>query len=116
MNPRKIEAVTLKLSGMTYKQVASVMGVTGQRAAQLVSPPTTVKDQIRRRRQCADCMVPIPMLGERGYGIVHGHVHHDKITDTPEQYNHISNLVLLCSSCHSLRHGFLAKARAMRHQ
>jgi hypothetical protein len=105
MSPRKIEAATLRISGLTYNQVAAAMGISQQSAASLIAPPSTVARQVRARRHCADCNILIPkLLADQGFGKIHGHIHHDRLTKTPEEYNHISNLVLLCGSCHPKRH------------
>jgi hypothetical protein len=105
-NPRQLYAIGLKLKGMSYSQIGRAMGVTSQRAQQLVMVGPSVKESVRIRAKgkCADCQAYIPSVFEDGYGSITGHVHHDRLTETPEEYCKMENLVYLCISCHAKRH------------
>jgi hypothetical protein len=86
MSPRKIEAAALKISGMSYAQIAKVLGISITSALNLVRPPDTVARQVRARRHCADCNILIPkLLTDPGFGKILGHIHHDRLTKTPEE-------------------------------
>lgn len=95
-NPNKPIAVEMKLSGMTYADIGAAMGVSRQRAQQLVKPTSEVIQYVIERSgfSCEQCRAE---LGTSG------HVHHAEILN-PAEYNEPGNLQYLCISCHKLRH------------
>jgi hypothetical protein len=95
-SPRAQMAISLKITGMTYEQVAAVMGISRQRVLQLIKPRHSVQTavKIRARFCCEECREPIEG----------GHVHHvDSRLPYPE-YNAINNLEYLCAGCHRRKH------------
>lgn len=93
---RKAEAIRLRLQGLTYAEIGKVLGVSRQRAQQLVRPPAAVYRAVRAKTKgaCADC----------GLKTKTGHVHHNDLV-SEDDFNDFPNLVYLCVSCHTRRHG-----------
>lgn len=88
----------LRLQGLSYAAIAQAAGVSRQRVQQLLSPSKGVRDYIIAQCQgkCLDCGIP---------SVQGGHIHHNNAVPTlAEDYNDITNLVLLCPSCHRKRH------------
>ena len=83
-------AVAFKLKGWTYAQIGRKLGVSRQRAQQLVRPPKAVYDLVRKRAGgcCQECGVEV------GSGQVH-----------PEDFNDVDGLKYLCVACHVKAHG-----------
>lgn len=85
---RKQQARSLKIEGLTYQQIGDRLGVSRQRAQQLVSIP---KDELRTMRlkagfKCSTC-------GRQS----------NKLDGHHEDYNN-DDVVLLCVSCHMVKH------------
>jgi len=97
MQQRKELALALKLLGYSYRAIGEKLGISGQRAYQIISPPGHVRTQVVQQAagRCQDCQIHV---GSQG------HVHH-KGSDTTEDFNDVDNLVLLCASCHRRAHG-----------
>jgi hypothetical protein len=101
------QALELRLKGLTYAEIGSLLGVSRQRAQQLVKPPQHIYDEIRAlaKSRCADC----------GVLINNGQLHHTKSDPTVlEGFNDPANLVYLCIACHMsdrrmAEHGFVPK-------
>ena len=96
---RRAKALALRLSGLTYGQMGEKLGVSRQRAQQLVSPPKEIRTIIVAHANgcCEDCGIGV---GDSG------HVHH-RDTDNGDTYNNVDNLQLLCLSCHRKAHSDL---------
>src|SRR5580692_8677062 len=92
---RKREAVKMKLQGLSYREIGAKLGVTRQRAQQLVRPPALIYKAVRDRAKsrCEKCRTELKS----------GHVHH-KDTKKFDDYNDIGNLQYLCTSCHVSAH------------
>lgn len=97
----KVRAVELWLKGLTYGEIGMELGVSRQRAQQMIRPTTAIYNLVRARanESCESC----------GVKLGNGHVHH-KTTDgkTPEDFNDVSNLMYLCASCHGRKHDVLS--------
>lgn len=85
----------MRLDGYTYQYIAGKTGVSRQRVQQLLSPPKVVRKYIVNKYggQCIDCGI---FVGRSG------HIHHNNMGN--ETYEDIDNLILLCISCHRMRH------------
>ena len=92
----KHEMLTMRLEGMTYKQIAEASGISRQRVQQLLSPPKAIRDIVVKRAdgKCQSCGL---LIGKSG------HIHHEGEGET-EDYDDIENLRLLCISCHRKKH------------
>jgi len=90
----KQELLQERISGKTYSQIAKDAGISRQRIQQILSPPKEIQRIVRQRQQglCVRCGKELRMSG---------HIHHKELK---EDYNDISNLELLCISCHRLEH------------
>ena len=84
------------LDGNTYRDIAEKAGISRQRVQQILSPPKAIRDFItlKYNKRCLDCGLLVNKSG---------HIHHQNSDN--EVYNNIDNLVLLCISCHRIRHG-----------
>ncbi len=92
-------ALAMRLEGVTFREIGRRLGVTHQRAQQMLSPTPTVARKIKERagNRCEECQEPAA-------GNV-GHVHHRAAVGmTAESYNAEPNLTLLCNSCHRKAH------------
>ena len=92
------DALALRLSGLSYQQIGTQLGISRQRVQQLVSPPPSVRRYVVHRAEgrCQQCSV---MVGTSG------HVHHrDSRGTTENNFNDLSNLQLLCITCHRTAH------------
>jgi HNH endonuclease/Homeodomain-like domain-containing protein len=90
-------ALAMKLHGLTYAEVGAKLGVSRQRAQQLIRPPQAIWVEVRNRAtgKCQKC----------GIKTEKGHVHHKKSTGiTAENFNDLANLLYLCVSCHRSEH------------
>ena len=85
-SPRREEARSLKQQGLTYKQVGEHMGITRQRAQQLVAPSLVAKRIIRddMGNKCSECGATNTKL----------ELHHPSYK--------LPAVVLLCTSCHKI--------------
>lgn len=94
---RRTHALNLKLLGHSYASIGRALGVSRQRAQQLISPPGPIRKRVVEiaRGLCEKCSV---LVGQSG------HVHH-KGNGSIEDFNDIDNLQLLCVSCHLKAHG-----------
>ena len=92
---RQGELLRMRLDGLSYGQIAKVVGLSRQRVQQLLQPPADVKKLVRERAKdrCEDCGI---WLGESG------HVHHDG--GSIEDYGETDKLRYLCISCHRQAH------------
>lgn len=86
LSPRRDEARAMKQSGMTYAQIGAKLGVSRQRAQQLVAPAAKRLREIRDAlgNKCQSC-------GKRAKQL---HCHHSDYSAEPDK--------LLCPSCHRL--------------
>jgi hypothetical protein len=101
----RLQALRLRLQGETYAQIAAELGRSRQRIQQLLSPPSVVRREVRHnaKYRCQDCRKKL-----RGYG----HIHHKRHTGISlSEYSDISNLELLCASCHRKRHSGTLKKK-----
>lgn len=92
---RRKMAHAMKREGKTYREIGEKLGVSHQRAQQLVRPPKAIYDAVkdRARGRCEDC----------GIADESGHVHHaDEFAEL--HLNDAANLEYLCASCHRTRH------------
>lgn len=90
-------AAELFLRGLSYAAIGREIGVSRQRAQQLVRPPVGVYSLVKSRANgaCEKCAVRIDA----------GHVHHVKGGDGfAENFNDIDNLKYLCAICHGREH------------
>jgi hypothetical protein len=97
MTTPRAEAWALRLAGLTYAEIGLELGVSRQRAQQLVKPTETVMNAVRAHAggRCERC----------GVVLEHGHVHHRHAHGpTPDTFNEPENLEYLCVSCHVLTH------------
>ena len=93
MDERKQRAISLKMSGMTYAEVGKELGISRQRAQQLVRPPSAIYRLVKSRANsmCEEC----------GAVVAKGGVHH---LNSSENYNDLENLRYLCLRCHAIAH------------
>lgn len=86
---------SMKLDGLTYEAVAKAFSISRQRVQQILEPPVQIRNAVIRRAEgkCENCGIMV------GYG---GHVHHLNGNDL--EYSDISNLQLLCPTCHRWIH------------
>ena len=92
---RQDQAIALKVSGLTYAAIGQVLGVSRQRAQQLIRPPYEIYRVVRRRAgaKCEDC----------GTETMNGHMHHMELIEVAA-FNDIANLSYLCIGCHRKHH------------
>ena len=88
------EALGYRLEGMTYGQIGEKLGLSRQRAQQILRPPKIIYDSVRTRAEykCDNCGLLTQI----------GHIHH--IENRDMDYNDIANLRYLCVSCHKQIH------------
>lgn len=92
-------ALAFRLEGLTFSEIGSRLGITRQRAQQVISPSKALTLKIRTRAgdACEGC-------GADGRGHA-GHIHHRAARGmTVETYNVEPNLTLLCIPCHRTAH------------
>lgn len=95
---RQDEAFTLRLGGFTYAKIAEELGISKQRAHQLLRPPQeTINTVIGEAEEaCEGCAFHLGLSG---------HVHHRRqVGLTRDEYESARNLVYLCASCHRFAH------------
>ena len=92
----------LWLTGLTYAEIGRMMGVTRQYVQQQIAPGIETQRAVRARAKhlCESC-------GTRERRFRH-HIHHRSRT---LQYNRLSNLALLCQSCHKVADAAQVQAR-----
>lgn len=101
----KSEMLRMRLDGSTYASIAGKAGVSRQRIQHILSPPSSVANSIRAqcKGRCSSCTI---LVGKSG------HIHHKKVSGkTEDDYNDISNLTLLCISCHREAHWYSTSSR-----
>jgi len=91
----RAKLLSLKLEGLSYREAAESVGVSKQRAHQLIAPPRFVREKIVEKfwGECQSCGIHVGKSG---------HVHH--VGTEYEDYNDEKNLLLLCNSCHRQAH------------
>ena len=92
------ELLRLRLSGLTYGKIATLVGVSRQRVQEVLSPPKHVRLLVQQKAgaRCQNCGIPLN---------THGHVHHRECFGfKPDQYQDLSNLAYLCMPCHRKAH------------
>lgn len=101
MGPPRNEKLRKKVrdlyaQGFTYAAIGQAVGISRQRAQQIVRPPSMLFTRIRKRSKdkCEGCGIPL-RLGD-------GHVHHKQVNGNLED---LANLLYLCRSCHRRQHG-----------
>ena len=89
------QALKLWLKGLTYADIARNLKVSRQRIQQLIAPDPEMRAAVieQARGRCQKCGI---FVGKSG------HVHHKSVK--VKQYNHHSNLMLVCPSCHMKLH------------
>ena len=87
--------IILLMDGKTYKEIGRIYGISRQRVQQLVHPNKITTDIIKSRAG-GNCEICKKIL-------LIGHIHHCG-SKTPEEYNHVNNLMYLCNSCHKALH------------
>lgn len=100
LTSNQIKAVEMKLAGSTYTQIGLALGLTRQRAQQLIKPNKWTCGEVRRlaESKCARCRQLIESPRD-------GHIHHASTENKDAKtYNQIENLEYLCLSCHRLLH------------
>ena len=92
---RQGELLKMRLDGLSYGQIAKVVGLSRQRVQQILQPPADVKKLVRERAKdkCEDCGI---WLGESG------HLHHNG--GGIENYGEPEKLQYLCPTCHRQAH------------
>lgn len=99
------QALTLRFEGKTYAEIGEALGITRQRAQQIISPTGRTIDAViaRAHGRCEGdaCGKPAGRTG---------HIHHRQARGmTAETYNAEPNLTLLCIPCHQHAHmGFVS--------
>ena len=88
-------AQQLKREGHTYRKIGEILGISYQRAYQLVRPPKAIYDMIKLRAHgcCELCRITVP----------HGHIHHKELQQEIT-WNDPVHLIYLCPSCHRRQH------------
>lgn len=88
------QALTLRLEGLSYSEIGRKLGVSRQRAQQILMPPPPIYNLIRKRAgdRCERC----------GVFVTSGHVHHRNWQDG--NHNNPDELEYLCPSCHMKSH------------
>lgn len=94
----RAKAIHLRIQGLSYSAIAQQLGISRQRVQQITAPPTIIRDIVvgRAEGKCQVCEV------YTGKG---GHVHHLQANgQSVEEYSDLTNLRLLCTSCHLKAH------------
>lgn len=94
----KDEMMKLRLSGLTYQEIAEKAETSRQYVQQRLAPWKRVQTKIRRLAdgRCAGCAKRVGVSGQ---------IHHKRVIGIRlEDYNEPRNLALLCRSCHSAAH------------
>lgn len=92
-----LPAIRLKLQGKSYREIGDELGISRQRAQQLVEPTAGIRLIVRNRAGglCEECKNKTP----------HGHLHHlAEEGRTEEDFNNPNNLKFLCTRCHQAEH------------
>lgn len=90
--PRKQQVTALIVSGKTYQQIATELGITRQRVQQLNKPDPAIIKELRKRAngECENCGMPL----------VSGQIHHVSEKIPVDTYHGLPNLKYLCIPCH----------------
>ena len=82
--PRKQQVTALIVSGKTYQQIATELGITRQRVQQLNKPDPAIIKELRKRAngECENCGMPL----------VYGQIHHVSEKIPIDAYHGLSNL------------------------
>src|SRR4051812_47484830 len=97
-SPYREPALRLRLEGYSFGAIAAELGISRQRAQQLLSPSVETRRRVvdGASGRCSSCGI---LVGTSG------HVHHRKARGMEQDdYNDEKNLVLLCLSCHRRAH------------
>ena len=89
-------ALLLRLRGLTYAEIGTQLGVSRQRAQQLIRPPREIYEIIKKRAngRCEECATEI----------ANSQLHHRQADRELSAFNEIENLQYLCRSCHTTKH------------
>lgn len=88
-------AIRLYKRAGTYAEMGKMLGVSRQRAQQLVRPIWKIRLGMMKSGVCGDCGAAI---GDKG------HIHH-KSKARRVRFNALPNLIYLCVACHGRIHG-----------
>ena len=92
------QALTLRLQGLSFREVAERLGVSPSRVVQITRPHPAIRKQVAARANycCEMCGIQLNMGGQ---------AHHKTVSEAdPEAYNDVDNLMYLCMSCHRRVH------------
>ena len=95
---RRDKALRMRLDGYTYGEIGVQLGISRQRAQQLISPSADIRDAVihRANGRCQGCGLRVNKMG---------HVHHKATTGMGcDAYHDVDNLELLCIGCHREKH------------
>lgn len=100
---RDDEILGLRLSGLSYAEIARAVGLSRQRVQQILAPPKAIRDQvvIRANGKCERCGIVVGRSGQ----VHHGSPKHQD----GDWYNDVERLQLLCVSCHIQVHSALKR-------
>lgn len=92
------EIIELRLSGLSFAEIARRVGVSRQRVQQILAPPKHVRALVVERAQgkCQSCGVEVGKSGQVHHGAPE---HRDG-----DWYNQPERLQLLCQPCHRSIH------------
>ena len=93
---KREQAMELRLKGLTYREIAKLLGGSRQYMTKLLRPSPDIYYLVRARANscCESCGVPLK----------NGHMHHKEIKEDKFTHNHPDNLAYLCMSCHKQAH------------
>lgn len=95
---QRLRALRLRLDGLSFAQIGKMLGVSRQRVQQMTAPTARIRAVVVERAggKCQGCDLPVGSSG---------HVHHRLSRGaTPDNYNDVDNLQLLCIGCHRAEH------------
>ena len=87
----------MRLEGQTYQAIGTALGISRQRAQQLIRAPKAIRNMIARQAlwTCEGCGTPTPS----------GDIHHKLCVGTQaDTFNDPENLQYLCDTCHRRAH------------
>jgi hypothetical protein len=97
MNRTRIFAIRLKLSGLSYSEIARRLDADESHALRLVGPSLERRYQLfdRAKDICERCGTPT----------IYGQIHHvTTLGKTPATFNRLDNLEYICVKCHGNHH------------